>query len=728
MTDWQAGARPDVEAVAKMWANRPKDNVGIVTGEASGFFVVDIDPKSGGMDSMKALIAEYSTERLPATYAVQTGSGGWHYYFQMPDFEVTNSAKRLPAGIDIRGTGGQVVAPPSVSGVGSYVLRFDRPILPAPDWLLDLLRAPAVTRPFPETDLTPFIAEVARNVAEVVEQTTREQAIEKAALTGELKRLTDLPAAGWDIGWDSTTFEVACNLIELANSERAGLTMDEALIAFTEHCPPIEDGYEPMLKWDSARVKVGDKARVLVAAERPKDFMDDESFMRIDPNVARARGAIAERVANTDGHLSPQDFFGKEGLLAADLAQAIIAMGPIRMGQDGFWWTYAEKGCWVEDRKAVKNRTVALLGNKFRSSHATNAEIIVDCSAPRLIMDKPDAEYMNFANGMLHWRTGEMKAHGPEFESITSFPMPYSPESTCPRFDAFLSSVMSADYVKLAWEMMGYLLYSGNPLQKAFLFHGTGANGKGTLIRVIQAMLGTENTSTQSLDALNSTRFASANLFGKIANLAGDIDGTFQESTAMFKMLTGEDRISGEHKFGNSFTFDSWAVPVFSANKIPGSADVSVGYLRRWVVLEFNRNFEGDPIIGLSDQLIQELPGIAAKAIAGLGPLLDRSRFDVSGEATAGAEMFAMALDQVRQWVDECCMPAPGHHIDRAVLYSRYRSWAEANGIGRLKGSEFYMRLEAHGYASKKVRGDRRFEGIMPIDQAVSSDLESFLT
>jgi putative DNA primase/helicase len=171
---------------------------------------------------------------------------------------------------------------------------------------------------------------------------------------------------------------------------------------------------------------------------------------------------------------------------------------------------------------------------------------------------------------------------------------------------------MSPDYVRLAWEMLGYLLYSGNPLQKAFMFHGTGANGKTTLVRVISHMLGAGNTSTQSLDALSTNRFAPSLLFGKIANLAGDIDATFQESTAMFKMLTGEDRISGEHKYGDGFSFNCWAVPVFSANKIPGSADVSVGYLRRWVSLEFDKSFEGAPILNLSDHLAREADGIAA--------------------------------------------------------------------------------------------------------------------
>jgi P4 family phage/plasmid primase-like protien len=393
-----------------------------------------------------------------------------------------------------------------------------------------------------------------------------------------------------------------------------------------------------------------------------------------------------------------------------------MALGPIRLGQNKRWWTWDEGGVWRENPDAVKHRTIQLIPNKYRGSHAANAGDVVAAHAETLFLDHPDADYINFRNGMLHWRTGEVKDHDPSFLSTVQLAVNYNPDAACPKFDHFLDSVMSPAYVKLAWEMIGYLMFSGNPLQKAFLLHGTGGNGKGTLIRVIQALLGNENTSSVSLDRLNGSNFAPSALFGKIANLAGDIDGTFQESTATFKMLTGEDRISGEYKYGDSFTFACWAVPVFSANKIPGSADVSVGYLRRWVVLEFNKSFIGEPILNLSDQLETELEGIAAKALTFLGPLLDRAHFDVVGEASQGAEDFAMALDQVRQWADEWTHPAPGNQVPRDLLYARYSTWATANGAGKLRAQEFYSRLESAGYPHKKIKGKRVFCDIFLLD------------
>lgn len=144
---WQ---RSPVMSVADAYATWEQDgpdwNIGILTGEPSGIFVLDIDPKSGGRESLRELESRHG-ELM--TYMVETGSGGLHYYFTMPDFPVRNNAHRLGAGIDVRGTGGMVIAPPSISGMGSYDLACDYDPVPAPRWLLDLLAMPAGFSPSP---------------------------------------------------------------------------------------------------------------------------------------------------------------------------------------------------------------------------------------------------------------------------------------------------------------------------------------------------------------------------------------------------------------------------------------------------------------------------------------------------------------------------------------------------------------------------------------------------
>lgn len=727
VTEWQNTepmSGPDIEA---WWDKRPRSNVGLATGTPSGFWVLDIDPDKGGLESLKALISEYG---LPSeTYTVRTGGGGWQFYFNLPDFVVRNSVNvKGHKGIDVRGDGGQVVAPPSVSGKGIYTVTKDVPIADAPRWLLDIIHKDEPTGP------TTYPADLPdRSDLDEAEQRRLDAytASAVAANVDRLNRLKDGMGAHYNgEPWNITTFEVSCALVEIANSPWAAYSTNDAYQDVFTNAPrdPGFDDETVNKTFESARTKVGDKARPLPPAPPPReaDFMDAPG-VRTDPRVAAYEagkdpqsvdGNNAQPVDQTGAQggtssLTPRDFVDpRDGLQVAMLARAVMDMGPIGIGIDGAFWSY-ENGVWFEDPKVVRRRVAQRLLNLFRSAHAANVEEYTSYRVPKIVGD-PVPEWINFRNGLLDWTTGELHPHDPEVRSTIQFPVDWDPDATCPRFEKFLDESMSQDYVDLAWEVVGYAMYSGNPLQVAFMFVGNGQNGKSTLIHAIEDMLGgRRNVSSETLSRLSSNTFSAAGLFGKIANIAGDIDATYQESTALFKSISASDTIAAEHKYRDAFEFKPWAVNIFSANKIPGSADVSEGYLRRWVVLQFpNKPEHPDP--DLRQKLAAELPGIAAKAIPALQRLMARRAFDIKGDALAGKEEFAEAIDQVRQWISDATIAAPEHRENRKHLYDAYCSWANANGAGRLRSGEFYHRLESIGFRQTKHAGVRVFENIMP--------------
>lgn len=144
--------RPSRDEVAEWWSgDRSRLGVGILTGAISGnIFVLDVDvgPGKDGDDSLRALQLQH--DDLPETAEVRTGSGGRHLYFRAPPgvAVVRNSAGKLGPGLDIRGEGGFVVAPPSVHASGqpyvwSWQNTLEHGIADAPAWLLDLVRADA---------------------------------------------------------------------------------------------------------------------------------------------------------------------------------------------------------------------------------------------------------------------------------------------------------------------------------------------------------------------------------------------------------------------------------------------------------------------------------------------------------------------------------------------------------------------------------------------------------
>lgn len=145
---WQDAATTGPDLIRSWWERWPDHGVGIVTGARTKLWVLDVDVATGkaGDDTLADLEAEHGT--LPDTVEDQTGSGGRHLLFAWPtDGRVirNDAGRRLGPGLDVRGEGGQVIAPPSVHPNGTaYAWEVehgpdDVPVVQAPEWLLTLV-------------------------------------------------------------------------------------------------------------------------------------------------------------------------------------------------------------------------------------------------------------------------------------------------------------------------------------------------------------------------------------------------------------------------------------------------------------------------------------------------------------------------------------------------------------------------------------------------------------
>jgi hypothetical protein len=103
----------DPAVITEWWTRHPIANIGIATGSVSGIFVIDVDVSGEkvGLASLEALEAQIGP--IPCDMSVRTGSGGLHIYLKQPDQDVRNSTSQLGKHIDVRGSGGYVIAPPS---------------------------------------------------------------------------------------------------------------------------------------------------------------------------------------------------------------------------------------------------------------------------------------------------------------------------------------------------------------------------------------------------------------------------------------------------------------------------------------------------------------------------------------------------------------------------------------------------------------------------------------
>ena len=165
MGAWQKAATIDTAMIDKWWTELYRDHgVGVATGRASGIFVLDVDvaEDKAGDETLADLEARYGA--LPDTPTVETPSGGAHHYFKIPDgIEIRNDAgRRLGQGLDIRGEGGQVVAPPTARAVDAYEWVGETWRLEpadAPRWLIE--RIAELPKPeAPDLPTTPVVRDL----------------------------------------------------------------------------------------------------------------------------------------------------------------------------------------------------------------------------------------------------------------------------------------------------------------------------------------------------------------------------------------------------------------------------------------------------------------------------------------------------------------------------------------------------------------------------------------
>lgn len=144
VNDWPNVATVDPSQIDKWFGNGASYNLGLLMGEKSGIFALDVDPRNGGDDSLFALISEYGA--LPPTVEAMTGGGGTHILFKHPGYKISNSANKLGAGLDIKADGGYILAAPSVHDKTGKVYEWEISSKPsqvavseAPQWLLRLI-------------------------------------------------------------------------------------------------------------------------------------------------------------------------------------------------------------------------------------------------------------------------------------------------------------------------------------------------------------------------------------------------------------------------------------------------------------------------------------------------------------------------------------------------------------------------------------------------------------
>ena len=211
LNGWPAKASCDPDVVSLYWLPMPDANVGI---HCEGLLVIDVDVNKGGNESLEFL---RMTQDLPDTLTSNTPTGGKHLFYRLPEGHagVPNSVGQLGAGLDVRSTGGYVVAPGSVVPAGEYAFEHEGvAIAAAPDWLVERLGTV-----MPKSSTTAPVVDAPAALLERAASWLRDAA---PAVEGQ--------------GGDNRTYVVACGLRDLGLAERQAFGLMET--EWNARCSP----------------------------------------------------------------------------------------------------------------------------------------------------------------------------------------------------------------------------------------------------------------------------------------------------------------------------------------------------------------------------------------------------------------------------------------------------------------------------------------------------------
>lgn len=312
-----------------------------------------------------------------------------------------------------------------------------------------------------------------------------------------------------------------------------------------------------------------------------------------------------------------------------------------------------------------------------------------------------DPSKLHLRNGVydLEWDSFAI-GHDPFDLNTRVLPISHYPDAACPEIDKYLARAQGGDLAVIEFleEVSGYMLLPGNWYKKAMLLCGPRDTGKSLYLRLIQSMLGPENVSNLTLHKLTENRFASSGLFGKLANICGDLDSRMVEHTDTFMLITGGDRIDTEGKYGGPLRFTPEAKLIFSANELPFSANETEAYLSRWLIIPFLNQVpenEQDPDLEAKITTPAELSGWLLRSLDGLTRLVDRGYFDPPQAVREAITKHKDEIDSVRAFFHECCQFGDTYRVKCKWLYDQYVVWCKSSDRKPLRKNIFYNKVTA---------------------------------
>jgi len=429
------------------------------------------------------------------------------------------------------------------------------------------------------------------------------------------------------------------------------------------------------------------------------------------------RETIKENVDSMYDLSIKKEFFNGSMFIPSKLAIKMLDMFYYRYMGDRLW--VYESGVYRPIGEShVRYNAQKILKDETRDSRISEVLHYIERDTVCEFQEQ-ETKYVNVANGRLDWKKGILEPHNPEIIEIMQIPASYDPKAKCKNFDSYLETTLDKDLHKLIEEIMGYCLIPSTKFEKAIMLTGEGANGKSVFLETLQYLLGLNNVCNIELQELEENRFKKAELLGKLANIFTDLSNKSMQTSSAFKILVTGERITAERKFGHPFEFTSFARLLFSANELPQSSDKSYAFERRWIIIPFERTFDGKKADrNLKYKIRKELSGVLNRGIKGLKRLFKNSAFSQNKKNTEALKNYRIINDSVAAFIEDCCELKDENITNKQEFYNDYSTWCYGQGLKPVSSNQIKPSLQRQVKDLGEIRNKtgRCWRGVKIVD------------
>ncbi|MGH8480791.1 MAG: DNA primase family protein, partial [Gammaproteobacteria bacterium] len=371
-------------------------------------------------------------------------------------------------------------------------------------------------------------------------------------------------------------------------------------------------------------------------------------------------------------------------------------------------------------REALAKWAVKSESHERRSKMLASAQAIEDVPVLPKHLDQ-DPWALNVGNGTIDLRTGALRPHAREDFITLGIDVSYDPEAVCPAWDRFLREVFAGGGETIAFvqRAVGYSLTGTAREHALFILHGTGSNGKSTLLDTIHDLLGAYagRVPAELLMARRGEHHPTerATLYGKRFVATAETGDGRRLNEDLVKSLTGGDPIACRRMREDFWEFKPTHKLWIGTNHKPQIKGTDYAIWRRIHLVPFNVTFHRsgtprqDPM--LPERLRSELSGILRWAVEGC-LAWQQDGLNPPDAVRGATETYRAEMDVLAGFLEECCVLDRRAEAGASDLYRAYCAWCDASGERAESQTSFGGRLTERGLDRRKSLGIKVWLGI----------------